>query len=116
MHNPASVLENEIHKFLWGFEIQTDHIISTRRPDLIKINNSKKRTCIIVNLAVPDDHRVNLKENEKKDKYLDLARDLKKLWNMKVTFIPIVFAALCTVTKGLIKRLDDEWRPAKLLH
>ena len=28
--------------------------------------------------AVPTDHRIKLKECEKKDKYLDLARDLKK--------------------------------------
>ena len=44
---------------------------------------------------------------EKKDKYLDLARELKKLWNMKVIIIPIVIVALGTVTKGLIKGLDD---------
>ena len=30
------------------------------------------------NNAVPADHRINLKESEKKYKYLDLARELKK--------------------------------------
>ena len=34
-----------------------------------------------------------MKENENKDKYQDLARELKKLWNMKVTVIPIVIGA-----------------------
>ena len=33
MHNPESALENETHKFLSDFEIQTDHLISARRPD-----------------------------------------------------------------------------------
>ena len=42
-----------------------------------------------------------------KDKYLELARELKKLWNMKVTIIPIVIAAFDTVTKGLLKGLED---------
>ena len=56
---------------------------------------------------MPADLRVKLKENEKKDKYLDLARELKKTWNMKVTFIPIVIGALGTVTKGLLKGLED---------
>ena len=42
MHNPASVLKNETHKLLWDFEIQTDHPISTRRPDPVTINNNKK--------------------------------------------------------------------------
>ena len=48
-----------------------------------------------------------MKEYERKDKYLDLARELKKLWNRKVTFIPIVIGALGTVTKGLVQTLED---------
>ena len=44
---------------------------------------------------------------KKKDKYLDLARELKKLWNMKVTIVPIVIGALGTITKGLLKDLED---------
>ena len=106
MHNPASVLETETHKLLRDFDIQTDHLILARWPDLIIINQ-KKRTCKIVDFAVPADHRVKLKENEKKDKYLDLARELKILRNMKVTIIPVVIDALGTVTKGLLKGLED---------
>ena len=30
MQNPASVLENDTHKLLWNFDIQTDHLISAR--------------------------------------------------------------------------------------
>ena len=107
MHNPAPVLENATHKLLWDFNIQMDHIILARRPDLIIINKKKKRTCKIVDFTVPADHRIKLKECEKKDKYLDLARELKKLWNMKVTIIPIVIGAFGTITKGLLKGLED---------
>ena len=45
----------------------------------------KKKICKIVDFAVPADHRRKLKEYEKNDKYQDLARELIKLWNMKVT-------------------------------
>ena len=76
MHNPDPVLENDTYKLLWDFDIRTDHQISARRPDLIIINN-KKRICKIVDFAVPADHRINLKECEKRDKFLDLARELK---------------------------------------
>ena len=41
-------------------------------------NQQKRRTCKIVNFVVLADHRIKLKEYEKKDKYLDLARELKK--------------------------------------
>ena len=53
----------------------------------------------IPNFAVPADHRVKLQESEKKDKYLDLARELKKLVNMKVTVILIIIGTF-TVIKG----------------
>ena len=77
MYNPAPVLENATHKLLWDFNIQTDHLIPARRLDLIIINK-KKRTWKIVDFAVPADHRIKLKECEKRDKYPDLARELKK--------------------------------------
>ena len=60
-----------------------------------------------MDFAVHADHRVKLKECKKRDKYIDLARELKKLWNVKVTFIPIVIGALATVTKGLVQGLRD---------
>ena len=47
-------------------------------------NQQKKKIYKIVEFAVPADHRIKLKECEKNDKYVDLARELKKLWNMKV--------------------------------
>ena len=108
MHNPAFILENDAHKLLWDFDI-TDgslNLVQKTRP----YNNQqqqKKRISKIVNFAVPAVHRIKVKESEKKDKYLDLARELKKLWNMKVTIIPIVIGTFGTRTKGLLKGLED---------
>ena len=42
MHNTTSVQDNDTHKLLWDFDIQTDNIISARRPDLIKINKKRE--------------------------------------------------------------------------
>ena len=73
MHNAAPVQKNDTFKLQWDFNIQTDHLIPARTPDLIIINKKKKkRICKIVDFAVPADHRINLKESEKKDKFLDL--------------------------------------------
>ena len=52
--------------------------------------------------AVPVDHRIKLKECEKKDKYLDLDRELKKLWNMHVTITPIEIGVF-----GTVKEVED---------
>ena len=42
MHNPESVLENQTPKILRDFEIQTEHLISTRE-DLEIVNKKKKK-------------------------------------------------------------------------
>ena len=57
--------------------------------------------------AVPADRRVKLKESKNKINYLDLTWELKKLWKMKVTVIPIVIGSHGTVTKGLVQKLKD---------
>ena len=74
-------------------------IIQNSRPNN---NEQKKRTYRIVDFAVPVEHKIKLKESKKKkkeknDEYLDFTRELKKLWNMKVTVIPVVIRALGTV-------------------
>ena len=56
MHKPESLQENETHKILWDFEIQTDCQIFTKRPDPVLINK-KKRTCHLVDFDIPGDHR-----------------------------------------------------------
>ena len=50
MHNPAHVLENDTHKLQWDFNIQTDHLIPARRPDL-KIKKENLQNC---RLCCPD--------------------------------------------------------------
>ena len=60
-----------------------------------------------MDFAIPADHRIKLKESEKKNKYQDLARELKKLRKIKVIIIPIVIGAFGTVTKELLKGLED---------
>ena len=75
------------------------------RPDKALVN--KKTTCHLVVFDVPTNHRVRIKESEKIDKYLDLTRELKNLWKLKVKVILIVVCALEIILKGLEKRLGE---------
>ena len=104
MHNPTSVLLNNSYKLLCDLDIQTDHLISVRRPCLIII---KKKPCKFMDFAVSADHKIKLKENEKKYKDVDLARELKTLLNMKVNIISIVISAFGTLTKRLLNGLEN---------
>ena len=42
MYKPESVLKNEMPKLLWDFETQTYHLISARRPDLVRVNKTRE--------------------------------------------------------------------------
>ena len=112
MHKPEFFLENQAHKVIRVFDIEIDHLISTRSPDRMIVNNNNnkrnKKTCRFVDFVVPYDHRLKIKESEKRDKYQDSLGNKKKLWNTKVTVIPIVIGALWTVPKGLVRELE-EW-------
>ena len=61
----------------------------------------------IVDFDAPAYHSVKLKESEKRDMFVDLARELKTLQNIKVTVIPFVIGMLGTVKKGLVQRKKD---------
>ena len=104
MHKLESVPDNETDKIFGDFEIKTDYLILIRRPDFIIIK--KKRSCYIMDLIIPLDHRVKITENKMRDKYLDLVGEVKMQWSMKVTVIPIVIGTLGTVPKAFLKRLE----------
>ena len=70
-------------------------------------SQQKKESCLTVDFDILTDDRVKSKESEKGNRYLNLARKLKKLWNMKVTVIPIVIGMLKTIPKELVKGLED---------
>ncbi len=107
-HNASKtqILENDECKILWDFNIQTDHVIEHRRPDIVVVEKKEGRA-IIIDIAVPGDSRTNMKEEEKIERYQEISREIKKLWKLKETkVIPIVMGCLGTPPKKLDKWLD----------
>ena len=105
-HQPEAVIENDSCKILWDFTVQADHFLIARRADMISIDKEHNK-CQIIDFAIPYDTRVDDKEIEMIEKYLDLATELKKVWNMKVTVVPLIVGALGTPAKALEKRLKS---------
>ena len=106
MHNPKFVLENERHKILWNFEIQTDHLISARRPDLVIDYKKKKRENLPNSgLCCPSWPESEIKRKQKERQVLRPCQRTKKIW--KVTVIPTVIGALVTISKELVNGLED---------
>ena len=61
-----AVVESPDVKVLWDFTIFTDHHLAARRPDIVVINKQTK-TAQIIDVAVPADKNVSMKEKEKID-------------------------------------------------
>ena len=79
-------------RILWDFDIQTDHCIEHRRPDILVFEKNSRR-CFIT--ASPGDKRVVEKEQEKIEHYSDLKRELKKKWKCShIEIVPIMVGAL----------------------
>jgi len=81
-------------------------VIEHKRPDIIFVDKDNKRA-LLIDIAVPADARVEEMEQEKIDRYQDLARELKRLWKVETK----VVGALGTVPKGLEKNLEKAGRP-----
>ena len=59
----------------------------------------KRRTCKIIDFAVPGDSMIEEKEKEKIWNHQDLRSELQKIWNVRVKIIPLVVAFLGAVPK-----------------
>jgi hypothetical protein len=68
--------------------------------------NKKEKTCTLIDVAIPADRKVVLKEAEKKLKYKSLCLEIKKMWNLKCTIIPVTIGATGIVTRILRKNLE----------
>ena len=67
-HVLEKVVETADVKILWDFNIQTDHVVEHRRPDVVVLDK-KANSCHRVDTTVPADSRVDAKEKEKIQKY-----------------------------------------------
>ena len=69
--------------------------------------SKKKENLLNSGPCILPDHMIKLKESEKRDKFLNLSRELKKLRSIKVTMVTIEIGALSRATKGLVQGLED---------
>ena len=104
MHKPESIRKNETYKFLWDYKIQTDHLFSVRKSDPVIIHKNK-RNCHQVDFDDLGADQVKKKESKKTQKYLDLAKELKNLWYMTMTLMPLVNGPLRMLPKCFEKRM-----------
>jgi hypothetical protein len=63
---------------LWKQQVQTDRTIPNNKPDII-IGDNKKRTCMLIDVAISGDRNVIKKEAERILKYKDLTIEIQHM-------------------------------------
>ena len=82
-------MEGDDIKLIWDRNIQYDNVIEARRPDLTLVD-TKTKSCVIIDVALPGDCRIRENEIEKIEKYQNLKKGLKRLWSLKkVEVVPV---------------------------
>ena len=89
----------------WDKPIKTDRKGSYNRPDMVVIDR-EENTWYIVDFEILMDHHVKQEEEEKIDKYMDLAAEVRRKFKVKRVIVPIVLGALGTVPAKLSKSLE----------
>ena len=57
-------------------------------------------------MAIPADRNVVQNEAEKKLKYKNLCIEIKRIWNLKCTIIPVIIGVAGIVTRSLRKKTE----------
>ena len=76
--------------------------MSFNTEDLTLLCCTKIKECHLIDIAVPGDKRIELKEQEKIGNYSELKQEVKKIWNLsQVVVVPVVIGALGVTSKRL---------------
>ena len=104
-HNPETVISNDQVTLIWDMQVHTDKEIKANKPDII-IKDHINNTCQLIDMTIPSDRNVSIKEVEKLSKYKDLEIEVSKMWKMKTTTLPVVIGALGVIRKGMRLKVE----------
>ena len=99
-HIPAAVAETDTIQLKWDSTIYTNNRLAHNRPDITLIDKESNEWTLI-DIAVPFDQNIVKTEDEKVERYQDLAFEIKREHrNAKVEVIPVVIGALGAYSKN----------------
>ena len=99
-HQPLPVAENGEVRITWEMTIYTDKVLK-HNPPYITLGHKDTQKLTLIDIAVPADKDITRTEEEKVEKYQELAFEIRRIHRAsKVTIIPIVIGALGSISKS----------------
>ena len=91
----------------WDINIKVMPSVKSNKPDIV-LWRKKEKECCIIDVCIPLDINVTSNEKVKRDKYVQLAGGLKRLYNeYNFKVIPVVIGATGYVPKTLTGYLRE---------
>jgi hypothetical protein len=86
-------------------------------PDKI-LRDKKEKTCLLIDVDIPDDSNINTEEIERLNKYKDLEIAVSRMWKVRTKIVPVTTGALGTIKNGLVqnRQLPPGHRSARKLQ
>ncbi|XP_068690191.1 uncharacterized protein [Montipora foliosa] len=96
-YQPLPPAENGEVRITWDMTIYTDKVLKNNRPDITLVHKDTQKW-ILIDIAVLADQNITRTEEEKVEKYQELAFEIRRIHGAsKVTIIPIVIGALVSM-------------------
>jgi hypothetical protein len=70
------------------------------------LHDKEEYTCLLINVAIPDNSNVNTKEPEELSKCKDSGIEVSRLCKVETKIVPVITGALRTIKKGLVQNLQ----------
>ena len=103
---PAQVTKMKHIELWWDYQFTTLTKLPHNRPDIV-IWNSDTEVCKIIDICVPLDTNVYLREEAKSDSYIPLVDQLQRIYQRyKFTIVPVITGVLGTVPNKLEENLQ----------
>ena len=99
-HQPLPSAQNGEVRITWDITIYTDKVLKRNRPDITLVHKDTQKWTL-VDVAVSADQNITRTEEEKVEKYQELAFEIRRIHGAsKVTMISIAIGSLGSISKG----------------
>jgi hypothetical protein len=87
-NRPERVINVSGTAIMWEVPAVTDRTILANRLDIV-LHDKEEKTCLLIDIAIPDDWNFNTKETEKLSKYKDPEDEFSNMWEVRTKTVPV---------------------------
>ena len=97
-HQPETITLTDESTIYWNCGIPTDRTIPCNKPDIVVRD---KNDVNIIEVSVPHDYNIAVKERDKRTKYQDLRIEIERMWGVKAVVTPVIIGHTGMIKKGM---------------